>query len=156
MQLSEKGVFLIKNFEGVRLKAYKCPAGVWTIGYGHTKGVTAGMEISSQKAEEFLKEDVRPIEALLNKLGINFCQNQFDALVSWIFNLGSGNFASSTLKKYILADKQDEEITDQLVKWHFAGKTPLLGLKRRRVDEANLFLDKQRYYVDSVGNIKKQ
>lgn len=155
MQTSQEGIDLIKEFEGLRLKAYKCPAGIWTIGYGHTKGVTAGMEITNQQAEEFLKGDIKPVEVFINKLGINFCQNQFDALVSWIFNLGSGNFNSSTMKKYILADKADEDITDQLVRWHYAGKTSLLGLKRRRVKEANMFVYKDRYFVDENGNIKK-
>jgi lysozyme len=130
--------------------------GILTIGWGHIKNVKAGMAITQQQAETFLKDDIKPIEALLNGMGINYTQNQFDALVSWIFNLGQGDFKSSTMYKYIVARKSDLEITDQMVKWHNAGGKPLLGLKKRRCDEANMFLGKDVYYVDSSGNIKKK
>ena len=156
MKISQKGIDLIKKFEGCKLQAYLCPAGVWTIGVGHTKGVKKGMVITQQQAETFLKEDIVPVERVLNGMGINYTQNQFDALTSWIFNLGQGNFKSSTMYKYIVARKSDLEITDQMVKWHNAGGRPLLGLKKRRVEEANMFLGRAIYYVDSFGNIKKK
>lgn len=156
MKISQKGIDLIKKFEGCKLQAYLCPAGVWTIGWGNTSHAKAGMSITQQQAETFLKDDIKPIETLLNGMGINYTQNQFDALVSWIFNLGQGNFKSSTMYKYIVARKTDLEITDQMIKWVNAGGKPLLGLKKRRAEEANMFLGKDVYYVDSLGNIKKK
>ena len=107
MKISQKGIDLIKKFEGCKLQAYLCPAGVWTIGVGHTKGVKKGMVITQRQAETFLKDDIKPVETLLNGMGINYTQGQFDALTSWIFNLGQGNFKSSTMYKYILAKKSD-------------------------------------------------
>lgn len=154
MFTSQKGIDLIKKYEGCKLTAYKCPAGVPTIGYGHTQSVKMGMTISQAQADAFLKDDIKPLESVLNKMGINYTQNQFDALISWLFNLGVGNFNNSTLKKKILAKASDEEITDQIVKWVNAGGKPLLGLKRRRVEEANLFLGREAYYINN-GNILK-
>lgn len=156
MKISQKGIDLIKKFEGCKLQAYLCPAGVWTIGVGHTKGVKKGMVITQQQAEMFLKDDITPIEGALNYLGINFTQGQFDALCSWIFNIGMGSFNTSTMRKYIIAKKSDLEITDQMIKWHNAGGKPLLGLKKRRCEEANMFLGKDIYFVDANGNIKKK
>ena len=156
MKISQKGIDLIKKFEGCKLYAYRDSVGVATIGYGHIKGVKMGMSITQQQAETFLKDDIKPVETFLNGMGINYTQGQFDALTSWIFNLGQGNFKSSTMYKYIVARKSDLEITDQMVKWHNAGGKPLLGLMKRRCSEANMFLGKDVYYVDSLGNIKKK
>ena len=156
MTISQKGIDLIKTFEGCKLFAYRDSVGIATIGYGHTKDVRMGMSITQKQAEEFLKSDIKPIERILNGMGINYTQNQFDALTSWIFNLGEGNFKKSTMYKNIVARKSDIEITDQMVKWHNAGGKPLTGLKRRRSVEANMFLGKETYYVDGFGNIKKR
>ena len=156
MKISQKGIDLIKKFEGCKLYAYRDSVGVATIGYGHIKGVKMGMSITQQQAETFLKDDIKPVETFLNGMGINYTQGQFDALTSWIFNLGQGNFKSSTMYKYIVARKSDLEITDQMVKWHNAGGKPLIGLKKRRCEEANMFLGRDVYYVDSLGNIKKK
>jgi lysozyme len=156
MKISQKGIDLIKKFEGCKLYAYRDSVGIATIGYGHIKGVKMGMSITQQQAETFLKDDIKPVETSLNGMGINYTQGQFDALTSWIFNLGQGNFKSSTMYKYIVARKSDLEITDQMVKWHNAGGKPLIGLKKRRCDEANMFLGRDVYYVDSLGNIKKK
>ena len=156
MTTSKKGIELIQMFEGCRLTAYKCPAGVWTVGYGSTKDVKAGMKITQAEADKRLLDDISPCERVLNNMGINYRQNQFDALISWLFNFGSAKFASSTLKKKILSHASDVEITDQIVKWVNAGKVPLLGLKRRRVAEANMFLGRDLYYIDGNNNIKKK
>ena len=157
MKVGEKGLALIKESEGLRLKAYKCPAGVLSVGYGHTgKDVVAGMEISESRAVALLKQDLRVAEVYLNSLGINFSQNAFDSLCSFIYNLGVGAFSKSTLRKKIVAKADDEAITDEIVKWVNAGGKPLIGLKRRRVKEANLFLGKERYKVDVFGNIVKR
>lgn len=153
MTTSSNGLQLTKDFEGLRLFAYRCPAGVPTIGYGHTKGVRMGQAITEKQAEGFLKEDVAPIEKLLNDVGINFRQEQFDALVSWIFNLGAGNFLHSTLFKKICTDAPDGEIAEQILKWVNAGGRPITGLKRRRVAEANMFLGTEAYRLDENNNI---
>lgn len=156
MTTGRQGLQLIKDFEGLKLFAYRCPAGVPTIGYGHTKGVKMGQAITQKQADDYLVEDIAPIERLLNKLGVNFRQEQFDALVSWIFNLGAGNFQNSTLLKKICADASDEDITSQIIKWVNAGGKPLPGLKKRRVAEANMFVGYDLYCIDDNGNIKKK
>lgn len=156
MRTSLQGLQLIKDFEGLRLKAYLCPAGVPTIGWGHTRGVRIGETITEAQASDYLVEDIAPIEVLLNSQHINFRQEQFDALVSWIFNLGVNAFGGSTMLKYIRDNRSDEEITDQMVRWVNAGKKPLVGLKRRRIAEANMFLGYDLYYLDKNNNIKKK
>ena len=156
MTISQKGIDLIKTFEGCKLFAYRDSVGIATIGYGHTKDVRIGMSITQKQAEEFLKSDIKPVERILNGMGVNYTQNQFDALTSWIFNLGEGNFKKSTMYKNIVARKSDIEITDQMVKWVNAGGKPLVGLKRRRVAEANMFIGRDLYYIDGNNNIKKK
>lgn len=140
MTTSDKGIALIKKYEGCRLKAYKCPAGVWTIGYGHTRGVVEGQAITQEIADQLLREDVAPVEKQINALGINLRQGQFDALVSFIFNLGIGNFNSSTLKRKILAKSPDREIQAEFLKWNKAAGKVLPGLVKRREDEAALWI----------------
>lgn len=140
MTTSQAGRDLIKKYEGLRLKAYKCPAGVWTVGYGHTRGVTSSTEISQSMADLFLLDDIRPLERHINKLGINFRQGQFDAIVSFLFNLGEGNFNKSTLKKKILAGGNDEDIAAEFKKWNKAGGKVLDGLTKRREEEAEMWL----------------
>lgn len=154
MTTSNKGKNLIKEAEGLRLTAYVCPAGKPTIGWGHTKGVYMGQSITQQQAEDLLVEDITPAERLLNGVGVNFRQEQFDALVSWIFNLGEGNFRNSTMLKRIFERASDEAITDELVKWIYANKKALPGLMKRRVKEANMFLGYERYKVIN-GKIAK-
>ena len=91
LRTSENGINLIKQFEGCHLKSYKCPAGIWTIGYGHTAGVYEGMSISQVQAESFLKDDLFKYEEKVNKYYRKYIwtQNEFDALVSFAFNIGS-------------------------------------------------------------------
>lgn len=149
MTTSESGKDLIKAFEGLRLDAYRCPAGVPTIGWGHTKGVKMGQHITHAVAEDLLVEDIAPIERLLNSMKINFRQNQFDALVSWIFNLGEGKFKGSTMYQRIIGNASDEEIANQMVKWIYSGQQKLPGLMNRRVLEANFFLGYDRYQFNN-------
>lgn len=156
MNTSEKGINLIKKFESCRLYAYRDFVGVLTIGYGTTKDVKAGMAITQAQAESFLKRDIVPLEKVLNSMNVNFTQGQFDALISFLYNLGEGKFKGSTMYKKIVARASDTEITDQMVRWINAGGVALLGLKKRRVAEANMFLNKETYYIDSLGNIKKK
>lgn len=156
MRVSQKGIKMIKDFEGCKLAAYKDSVGVWTIGCGNTSHAKAGMKITQAQADKFLAEDLAAVEKCLNNLGVISKQNQFDALASWIFNLGVGNFNSSTMKKYIVAKCSDIDVTDQMVKWCNAGGRPLLSLRKRRVSEANMYLGYTKYIVDASGNIKKK
>jgi GH24 family phage-related lysozyme (muramidase) len=152
MKTSYEGLELIRRFEGCKLKAYK-PVPTekyYTIGYGHYgPDVKQGMTITASTAEELLHRDVLLIEMELNTLGINFMQQQFDALVSWVYNLGTGSFRNSTMKKYIVAGKPDYDITDQMVKWVNSNGKPLLGLMRRRVAEANMWLGGDIYRIEN-------
>ena len=137
MRTSSKGVSLIKSFEGCRLKAYKCPAGVWTIGYGHTAGVKEGDTITQEQADEYLRNDLAKYEkAVLNYDGIyHFNQNQFDALVSFTYNCGAGNLKNLTQSgKRTLA-----QIRERLLLYNKAGGVVLRGLQRRRAAEKELF-----------------
>ena len=139
MKTSPKGIALIKEFEGLRLKAYKCPGGVWTIGYGHTAGVKAGMVITEAQAEEYLKADLIAFEKYLNALGLPLNQNQFDALISFIYNVGTGNFSRSTLLRKIRANPQDNSLMDEFLRWVYSKGRVLPGLQRRRLAEMKLY-----------------
>ena len=139
MNTSPKGIALIKEFEGLRLKAYLCPGGVWTIGYGHTAGVKPGMVISEAQAEEYLKADLIAFERYLNGLGLALNQNQFDALVSFIYNVGTGNFSNSTLLRKVRANPQDNSIMDEFLRWVYSKGRVLPGLQRRRLAEMKLY-----------------
>ena len=104
MKTSQYGIDLIKHFEGCELKAYKCPAGVWTIGYGHTKGVEPGDEWSEDHANHMLEVELEEYEGYVSKyVTAPLGQNQFDALVSWTYNLGGGNLSASTMLKVLNA-----------------------------------------------------
>lgn len=139
MKTSEKGIGLIKSHEQLRLKAYLCPAGVWTIGYGHTRNVKKGDVITEEQAEQFLREDLMAAEAIVNKTCRFLNQNQFDALVSFAFNVGSGNFAKSTLLKKVQNDSRDIAISAEFAKWVFAKGVKLNGLVNRRKQESSLY-----------------
>ena len=142
MRISQEGVNLIKHFEGCRLEAYKCPAGVWTVGYGHTKGVKEGDAIEQEAAEAFLIEDLEAFEQAVARLvKVPITQQQFDALVSFTFNLGAGNLAASTLLRK-LNNYQYAEVPEQMMRWVKAGGQVLDGLVRRRAAEAALFQNK--------------
>ena len=139
MKTSHKGIALIKEFEGLRLKAYKCPGGVWTIGYGHTAGVKPGMVISEAQAEEYLMADLIASEKYLNDLRLAINQNQFDALISFIYNVGTGNFSRSTLLRKVRANPQDNPIMDEFLRWVYSKGRVLPGLQRRRLAEMKLY-----------------
>ena len=141
MNTSSLGLGIIKEFEGLKLKAYTCPAGILTIGYGHTgKDVFDGQEITERIATELLKKDVINSENAVNKYCKDLKQCEFDALVSFVYNVGVGNFKSSTLLKKILNKSQKSEIRTELLRWTKAGGFELSGLKRRREREYQLFI----------------
>jgi len=142
MKTSDKGIEFIKRHEALRLKAYLDAAGVWTIGYGHTGGVNSGDVISEKQAEEFLRADLSTAERALNSTRLQLNQNQFDSLVSFVFNLGVGNFARSTLLRKIKSNANDPTIRKEFERWIYAGGKVLNGLVRRRREEADLYFMK--------------
>ena len=145
MNISDKGLALIKAYEGCQLKAYLCPAGKWTIGYGHTAGVTQGMTITQTQADSFLKQDVEKFEKLVEKYNGKYSwnQNEFDALVSFAFNIGSIDqlTANGTRNRATIAAK--------LLEYTKAGGKVLPGLLKRRKEEQALFLTP----AETVGNM---
>lgn len=138
MVTSEKGLNLIKSFEGLKLTAYRCPAGKWTIGYGHTKGVKKGMYISEEVATHFLIEDVQRVEPVINSYNdiYHWTQNEFDALASFAFNCGIGNLKK--LLKY--GQRTKSQIADAILLYNKANGRVLRGLIRRRKAERELFV----------------
>ena len=146
MNTSAEGISLIKKFEGCELYAYQCSAGVWTIGYGHTKDVEPGMQITQEDAEEMLVEELHEYENYINKyVTAPLSQNQFDAMVSWVYNLGPANLKASTLLKVLNAEDYDE-VPAQIRRWNKAGGEILDGLIRRREAEARLFKNDETWH----------
>lgn len=143
MKTSHKGIDLIKEFEGLRLKSYKCPGGVWTIGYGHTDGVRPGMVITEDQAEEYLMADLIAFEKYLNDHELAINQNQFDALISLIYNIGIGNFQKSTLLRKARVNPNDNSIMDEFLKWVYSKGRVLPGLQRRRLREMKLYFSNE-------------
>lgn len=147
MKTSKKGIDLIASFEGLRLKPYLCSAGVPTIGIGTTvypdgKKVTLkDPEITLQDAQRFLAHDLarfeKEVNAIISPIQLN--QNQFDAIVSFAYNLGSQRLKMSTLLKKIKANPKDASIRDEFMKWNKAGGQVLAGLTKRRKAEADLY-----------------
>ncbi len=142
MKTGQKGIDLIKSFEGFRAEAYLCPANVWTIGYGHTKYAKKGMLISEEQATIFLQDDLKNAENTVNAHNLSLNQNQFDALVSFVFNCGSGNFSKSTLLRKIIADLNNPTIAAEFLKWNKGGRKVLNGLTKRRKAESILYFTK--------------
>ena len=140
MKTSVEGLALIKKFEGLELEAYKCAAGVWTIGYGHTKDVKEGDEWSESHADHMLEVELEEFEGYINdNVTVALSQNQFDALVSWVYNLGPANLKASTMLK-VLNSGDYEGVPAQIKRWNKAGGKVLEGLIRRRKAEALLFV----------------
>lgn len=141
MRISDRGVDLIAKYEGCRLEAYKCPAGVWTIGYGHTAGVKEGDRLASEEAAKaLLKEDLSKYGGYVNGcvkkglIGFALTQNMFDALTSFCYNCGNGN-----LQK-LVTDRDAITVADKLLLYNKGGGKVLPGLVRRREEERELFL----------------
>lgn len=135
MKVSNDCITLIKQFEGCRLTAYKCPAGVWTIGYGHTAGVKEGMKISQAQAELFLLDDLQKYEKRVNKYDskYNWKQNEFDALVSFCYNVGSIDQLTDN------GTRSRQVIAEKMLLYNKGGGKVLPGLVRRRKAECDLF-----------------
>ena len=140
MDISNNGIAIIKEFEGLRLSTYADSVGVPTIGYGHTKGVTWGMKITEEQANAWLRQDIKSHTVGIDRhITVPLTQNQYDALASFHFNLGPNILAGSALKNYINA-KNWTAAANEMKKYVNAGGRPLPGLIRRRNAEAALFL----------------
>lgn len=140
MQISNKGIELVKGFEGCRLEAYRDSVGIPTYGYGHTHGVKMGDVITGQQADKYLREDLQVAELTVNaSVKVNLSQGQFDALVSFVFNLGYGNFVKSTLLKKLNTGDYDGA-ANEFGRWVLAGGKILPGLVNRRAAEREIFL----------------
>ena len=139
MHISEKGLALIRQFEGLRLSAYRCPAGIPTIGYGSTAGVKLGQAITAERAEQLLREDVRQFEAAVSRLvKVPLTQGLFDALTSFAFNLGAKALEKSTLLRLLNAGDYSGAAA-QFERWVYASGKKLAGLVKRRAAERALF-----------------
>ena len=137
-KIGQAGLALIKQYEGCRLAAYRCAAGVWTIGYGHTAGVHSGMTITQAQADAYLQQDIAKFEGYVNNpayvpITEQLNQNQFDALVSFAFNLGAGN-----LRK-LCKGRTAAQIAQAMTQYCKANGKVLAGLRRRRAAEQALF-----------------
>ncbi|WP_039024863.1 lysozyme [Enterobacter roggenkampii] len=145
MQTSDKGIALIKQFEGCKLTAYQDSVGVWTIGYGWTqpvdgKPIRAGMTIKQETAERLLKTGLVSYESDVSRLvKVGLAQGQFDALVSFTYNLGARSLSTSTLLRKLNAGDY-AGAADEFLRWNKAGGKALNGLTRRREAERALFL----------------
>ena len=140
MKTSQRGINLIKQFEGVRLTAYKCPAGVYTIGYGHTRGVKRGTKITEEEASAYLTADLLNSEKAVERYDsvYHWNQNEFDALVSFTFNCGAANLRSLLRN----GRRNRSQIAATLPLYRKAGGKVLKGLERRRAAEKALFLER--------------
>lgn len=146
MKIDKIGIDLIKKYEGCSLKPYRCPAGIPTIGFGstyHIDGSKVRMTdkpISEKEAEELLKDTLVQFEEGVSKMVTSkITQNQFNALVSFAYNLGLGSLRGSTLLKKVNINQNDITIKDEFMKWIFAGKKQLKGLILRRTEESNIY-----------------
>lgn len=153
MRTSQTGIDLIKKFEGCSLDAYRCPAGVWTIGYGHTAGVTSGQKISLAQAEAYLRADLEKYEKKVEKYDDRYRwnQNEFDAMVSFAYNIGSIDklTANGTRTKTVIAEK--------ILLYNKAGGEVLVGLTRRRQAERELFLaGKNENVAEAAGCVVRE
>ena len=139
MKISEEGKALIKKFEGCELEAYKCPAGVWSIGFGFTKDVKEGDVWSQSHAEEMLDIELEEYEEYVTDLvDVPLNENQFSSLVAWCYNLGPTNLVQSTLLSKLNAGLY-EDVPHEIKRWNKANGEVLEGLVRRREAEALLF-----------------
>ena len=149
MKIDKKGLSLIAEFEGLSLKPYKCSASIPTIGYGSTyyeNGTRVQMSdapITKQRAEQLLQHTAdRFASKVFNLLKKPVSQNQFNALVSFAFNVGSGALASSTLLKLVNVNPNDAMIAKEFLKWNKVNKVPVQGLTNRRIKESALYFTK--------------
>jgi GH24 family phage-related lysozyme (muramidase) len=159
MRVSQKGIDLIKKFEGLRLTSYVCPAGVLTIGYGHTgNDVKPGMRISEEEAEKLLWRDTESAQQTVSSfVSVKLNQNEYDALVSFVFNVGPTAFVNSTLLRLLNHGADRKVVAAEFARWVKAGgDTSVPGLVRRREEEKKLFLEKSKHPLLSKSILAKR
>ena len=141
METSQRGIDIIKEFEGYSSEAYRCQAGVLTIGYGHTGNVREGQRCTREDAEKWLVHDIASAERFVNHetQGVPLRQYQFDALVSFCYNVGGNAFSGSTLLKKVKANPDNPSIRDEFGRWIYAGGRVSSGLVNRREAEADMY-----------------
>lgn len=143
--ISNTGANLIKKWEGLRLQSYLDPVGIWTIGYGHTRTAGPNQTITEAQADQLLRDDIAEFEGYVRHyVNSDINQSQFDALVSFTFNLGPGALQGSTLLRKVNANPNDRSIPDEFRKWNRAGGYIMEGLVRRREEEAELYANGQK------------
>lgn len=157
--INQESIDLIKSFEGLYLDAYKCSAGVWTIGYGHTGlthkdgTVSKGRSISEAEAQSLLRHDMEYFEKVVTRLvDVEINDDQFGSLVSFAFNCGEGNLKSSTLLKRVNS-KDWSDVPTQFLRWNKAAGRTLNGLTRRRASESRLWDSNPSAYIASVAEM---
>ena len=146
MKTSGEGIELIKFFEGCELESYKCSGAVWTIGYGKTSGVKEGDTCTQDEAEQYLADDLFEFEKIVHKhVNVPLKQHEFDALVSWTYNLGGGSLKTSTLLIRINDNNHRSwvDIPHQIKRWNRAGGEVLDGLVKSREAEAKMWLGEE-------------
>lgn len=141
----------LKEFEGLRLKAYQDAAGVWTIGYGHTHNVRRGDVISQFYAEEMLRLDILQCQRQVLRLGVCTTQGQLDALVSFVLNMGIGRLQKSTLLGCIRQHQPQGVIREQFLRWVYGGGRRLPGLVKRRTWECQRFFEEDSPQLQKGG-----
>lgn len=159
MRVSQKGIDLIKKFEGIRLKSYVCPAGVLTIGYGHTgSDVYPNQQITEEEAERLLWKDTESSQQTVSSfVTVKINQNEYDALVSFVFNIGPTAFVNSTLLKLLNKGADRKVVAAEFGRWVKAGSDqPVPGLVRRREEERKLFLEKMKHPLLSKSILAKR
>lgn len=140
MRTSKTGIDLIKSFEGLRLNSYQDSVGVWTIGYGTTRGIGPGMTITNDQAEQMLMKDIARFELEVERLvKVPLSQRQWDALLSFVYNVGTVNLGTSTLLKLLNA-RDYAAAAEQFPRWNKAGGKVLNGLVKRRAAERRMFV----------------
>jgi len=143
MKISQNGIDLIKGFEGFSAKPYLCPAGVWTIGYGRTRGISRNTpHIDQEQAEKYLRDDIAEAERAVNRYvkGI-LTQNRYDALVSLVFNIGAKAFKYSTMLR-LINENAHAKVPEQFMRWVYSQGNESKGLARRRLHESALYQTK--------------
>jgi len=139
MKTSENGISLIKRWEQFRKFPYQDSAGVWTQGYGHTRTTTINSKpINESQATQLLKSDLEQVEAFINAY-FNLKQCQFDALASFLFNLGVNSLRNTHLHELLLSNPESKNIADEWIEFRNAGGEYLRGLMRRRIDEISMY-----------------
>lgn len=144
MKINKKGIELMHKFEGLKLSSYKCPAGVWTIGYGNTfyedgSKVLPNQHISERRANQLFENIVNKFFDVKPLLRVELNENQYSALVGFAYNVGMANLGKSTLLKKVNINPNDKDISKEFAKWNKAGGKALKGLTTRRKAEADLY-----------------